>query len=125
MKMLDANMILRFLLCDNMDMSNTVKNLIEKYPVIITNEVVAEVVYVLSKVYNLERKKISSALLSFLNIKHINPTEPDVVKTGLNLYSDYNLDFVDCILCAYHIECRYDICTFDKKLLKLIKKFET
>ena len=122
MKILDANMILRFLLRDNIEMSNTVKTIIENNVVMITNEVIAEVVYVLSKVYHLERTVIASSLLQFLNIRHIAPTEANVLKNGIQLYGEYNLDFVDCLMCAYHMTYGYEVCTFDKKLLKLIQK---
>ncbi|MBR3623534.1 MAG: PIN domain-containing protein, partial [Selenomonadaceae bacterium] len=51
----DANMILRYILEDNEKMADEVEEYIALYNVVITLEVVAEVVYVLRKVYCAER----------------------------------------------------------------------
>ena len=47
MVMLDANMILRYLLNDNQEMADRAERYLEDGDVIVTIEVVAEVVYVL------------------------------------------------------------------------------
>lgn len=58
-KILDANMILRFLLRDNEEMADTAENLIDNNAVLLTLEVAAEVVFVLQKVYKQERSRIA------------------------------------------------------------------
>lgn len=83
-----------------------------------TIEVVAEVVYVLKGVYGLDRKMISNALLRFLPL--VNCQNEDVLKLGLETFAAESLDFVDCVLYAYHRIGNAQIATFDKKLLKLI-----
>ena len=122
MKILDANMILRYLINDNIEMADYVENLIETAEVLILPEVIAEVVYVMTKVYKLERSNTANGIIEFLKTDNVKTNCNNVIKKGLKLYGENNLDFVDCLLCAYHTESGYEICTFDKKLIKTIKK---
>ncbi len=66
MKLLDANMILRFLLNDNPEMSIKAKEIIENEIVSVTTEVIAEVVYVLNSFYKFERIEVAEAVTGFL-----------------------------------------------------------
>ena len=75
---------------------------------------------VLSGVYHQERTAISSGLQQFLKIKNVTTNCGNTISTALRLYMENRLDFVDCLLCAYHMEYQHEICTFDKKLNRLI-----
>lgn len=118
MQMLDTNMVLRYLLNDNKEMADEAERIIKNGSVLLTTEVVAEVVYVLKGVYSIERKQIASCLLEFLS--EVRISEEQVVRLGLEIYAEQNLDFVDCILFAYNRVKGYKIRTFDKKLQKLL-----
>ena len=118
MVMLDANMILRYLLDDNPEMAEKAEEYINTGEVFVTIEVVAEVVYVLKGVYTLERDKISQNIRAFLEI--VGCRDREVLDLALETYAERNLDFVDCVLYAYHKNKGIDIATFDKKLLKLL-----
>ena len=120
MEMLDANIILRFLLNDNEKMADEAEKIIRGGTAQVTIEVIAEVVYVLKGVYSIERDTIKSSLLDFLS--EVQTTEPEVMKLGLKTYAEHNLDFVDCILYAYNRVKGYGIKTFDKKLKQLLEK---
>lgn len=112
-KLIDANVILRHLLRD-------VENQSEQARIIIaggahtTTEVLAEVVYVLQGVYQVPREKIKTALSALLG--EILTDHVDVIIKALTLYSDENLDFVDCVLIARACILGDDVFTFDKKL---------
>ena len=82
----------------------------------------AEVVYVLQKVYIIERKEICSGLKVFLDGETVNTNDVKVIKTALDTYSDINIDFVDAILYAQSKINNKKIYTFDKKLKKLMNK---
>ena len=118
MVMLDANMILRYLLNDNKDMADKAEQYIEAGDVFVTVEVVAEVVYVLKGVYSMGRDKIANAIKGFLKIVLCPAT--DILNLALDTYAKNNLDFVDCVLYAYHRIRGMEIATFDRKLLKLM-----
>ncbi len=122
MKILDANMVLRFLVRDNEEMTKKVIELLDTGHCLFTNEVAAEVVYVLGGIYKLNRADISKAMLTFLEVNGVVSTEYDVMSMGLKLFGETSFDFVDCLLIAYDFQYGYEVCTFDKKLAKYIQK---
>jgi len=61
MLLIDANAILRYILCDNEKMAVQVEDLLEKRMVNLRNEVLAEVVYVLNKVYSIKNYFLKSS----------------------------------------------------------------
>ena len=118
MILLDANYILRFLLKDNTEMSEIAKECIANNTCKIIPEVLAEVVFVLLKVYKVTKKDIKESLTSILESEKILIDDKSAMILSLEMFEDKNLDFVDCILCAK--SNKYVIKTFDKKLNKCI-----
>ena len=112
-KLIDANVILRHLLRDVEDQSEQARIIIAG-GAYTTTEVLAEVVYVLQDVYQVPREKIKTALSALLG--EILTDHVDVIIKALTLYSDENLDFVDCVLIARACILGDDVFTFDKKL---------
>lgn len=55
MEIVDANILLRYLLKDHDKMHRVAKSIIEHRKVFTPNEVIAETVYVLEKVYDIPR----------------------------------------------------------------------
>ncbi|MBQ1239677.1 MAG: PIN domain-containing protein [Ruminococcus sp.] len=120
MILFDANMILRYLLNDDPDMAKKAEQFIIAGDVFVTIEVIAEVVYVLKGVYHLDRQTTADTVLTFLSL--VNCQEHDILETALHTYATHNLDFVDCVLFAYHKARNIQIATFDKKLLHLLNQ---
>lgn len=123
MVMLDANIILRYLLNDDEQMAAEAEMVIKNVPVQVNIEIFAEVVYVLKGVYHIDRAEIGQCLLGFLS--EVRTPEPEVLKLGIETYARQNLDFQDCILYAYHKVKGFEIKTFDKKLSKLLQQGDT
>lgn len=119
MKIIDANVILRYILNDIPDMSLTAKEIITQNDVFVPTEVLAEVVYVLTGVYSIPREKTGSILGEFLD--EVKTTDQTVLKKALQTFAKTSLDFVDCILYAYHTISGHDIVSFDKKLNALLR----
>jgi len=119
MIILDANYILRFLLKDDLKMYEIAKDTIISNECMILNEVLAEVVFVLLKVYNIEKKIISETLINFIQQKNILVEDKQVLINSFNIFQSKNLDFIDSILCAKSKD--NVIMTFDKKLNKYIQ----
>jgi len=119
MIILDANYILRFLLKDDLKMYEIAKDTIISNECMILNEVLAEVVFVLLKVYNIEKKIISETLINFIQQKNILVEDKQVLINSFNIFQSKNLDFIDSILCAKSKD--NVIMTFDKKLNKCIQ----
>lgn len=120
MKIVDANVILRYLLNDVEEMSEKAIQSLEYQQIFIPNEVVAEVVYVLEKVYKLKRDVIAKTLSELLLYSNISFVDSKVVKEALDLYGSKKLDFVDTLLYGYSKIGNYSIITFDKQLDKLL-----
>ncbi len=113
---LDANAILRYLLGDIPAQYEQVKEIISYRQCITSLEVIAEVVYVLTGIYSVNRKECAKALHTFS--KEIIILYPDVLKFALCEFESGSLDFVDCLICGYHEVFGIDVVTFDKKLSK-------
>ena len=117
MPILDANVILRYLLQDIPEQAEEARKTILA-GASTTIEVLAEVVYVLSSLYGADRNLISDTLCDF--ILEVDIPGKASVRYALKLYSSTRLDFVDCILAGYHHVAGMDIVTFDKKLQRCL-----
>ncbi len=115
---IDTNYIIRYLIDDNEEMATIAEEAIMHKNIYISNEVLAEVVYVLNGVYGYSREKISSVLLELIEFDNIETNDKSIVLSAFKIYAEKKLDFVDCILCAYAIVD--EILTFDKKLMKCV-----
>ncbi len=117
MKLIDANVILRYLLNDHEEMSTTAREAIE-LGACTTVEVLAEVVYVLKGVYKAERSEIAEWLSAFLD--EIVMENKQAIYYALRVYGETSLDFVDCVLIGYNRILGREILSFDKKLNRLL-----
>lgn len=116
-KLIDANVILRYLLGDHPQISAEAQTVIDNGAFTLT-EVIAEVVYVLKGVYKIEREEIGRTLIDFLD--EVAVENQEVICEALALFSESSLDFVDCILVARHRVLGDEVVSFDKKLNKLL-----
>lgn len=121
MQIVDANIILRYLLKDDKTQFIQAKLILEKNEIFIPFEITAEVVYVLEKVYSISREEISATLSKLFTYHNLSFLNKKLVLKALEFYSYYKLDYADSLLCAYKTIERYEIFTFDKKLLRVLK----
>lgn len=120
-KHLDANAFLRYLLNDIPAQAEAARDVIDSGAAILTNEVLAEIVYVLDKVYGLTRQKIADALEGV--VKEVQCEDRELVLGALSAYRvNRKLDIVDSILAARHRLRQIEVLTFDKDLLKQMEK---
>ena len=120
MVIFDTNAILRYVLQDNHDMAEIVEQQLSKYVCCIPIEVIAEVVYVLSKVYRIERKTLAQIVLDVTDTDKISVVQKHLVEYALKVYASSSLDFVDCLLIGYAKKNGHTVFTFDKKLQKYL-----
>ena len=122
MKIADANIILRYLLNDNEDLSEKAAAIIENNEILLPNEVIAEIVYVLEKVYKVKNEEISDILLELFKYTNIIVNDIEVLEEAFLLFGKRRLDFVDTLLYAYNKAKGYQVYTFDKKLNRLFEE---
>ena len=120
MVILDTNSILRFLLKDNLEKADIVMKTITEQSCFIPIEVVAELVYVLTKVYKIERTTVSTTIKDFFEINNINVFKKEIICFALNLFANTKLDFVDSLLISYSKIENYEVLTFDSELKKYL-----
>ena len=118
MTLVDTNVILRYLLNDIPEQADKAAAIIESGAFTLP-EIIAEVIYVLIKLYNIPRKEIESIILPIFDEISIENT--DMITTAVSLYSETKFDFVDCIIIARKKILGEDVFTFDKKLANRLK----
>jgi len=111
---IDTNYIVRYLVNDDIEMAEIAEKILTTKNVFISNEILAEVVYVLLGVYKISKIDIANQLFELINFENISVSNYEVVKKAFDIFKTKNLDFVNCLLCAY--SKNDEIITFDKKL---------
>lgn len=120
MKIVDANILLRYLLNDHADHYEQAVGIIEGLNVYIPFEVFAEVVYVLEKLYNVPRGAVNVALRTLISYENISTYDKDVLEKALQIFHKKKIDFVDSLLLGYNHVKKYKVYSFDKGLNKLL-----
>lgn len=119
--LLDANAVLRYLLEDVVEQTEVVEQAVIDGAEV-TIEVLAEVVYVLEGVYDVQRQRIRETLSVLLG--EVTYRDQKVVAEALSLFTASHLDFIDCVLAAQHNVGGRRVLTFDKQLLRLMDKLD-
>jgi predicted nucleic-acid-binding protein len=122
MAIADANIILRYVLDDHPELSRQATEIIENNFVTLPIEVACEVVFVLQKVYEIEREIIQEILGDLIQNNLIFLEQRELLLKALDCYSKTRFDFVDCLLWAYQEVEGESIFTFDRKLEKYLQR---
>jgi predicted nucleic-acid-binding protein len=123
--LIDANIVLRYLLSDNDELSPQAADIIDNNIVELPIEALCEVVFVLTRVYNTPRKNIRESLEDFFDKTATILPNREAVLEGIRFFGKTKLDFVDCILAGYCSKENAEIRTFDNGLQRLLEKIKT
>jgi predicted nucleic acid-binding protein len=125
---LDANIILRYLLQDN-------KEQVEKANELFTSQnnsklwvhslIIAEVYYVLVKVYELSKIQASTQLATFCAAELIHCIEKQILLSTFALNKKYGLGFADSFGIVFCLEHNLQFVSFDKKANSLYEKLKS
>lgn len=121
MLLVDANIVLRYILNDHPELSARAAEVLEQHEASLPIEVACEVVYVLQKVYHVPREQIQVKLCALLDERLITVEKTEVLRQALLAYCTKNLDIVDALLWAYHSVDHHQVVTFDEKLSKCLE----
>lgn len=117
----DTNILVRLIVKDDsVQAARAAKALVEKCsekdPGFVNCIVLAEVSWVLSRVYKYSREEIAQAIEKLLQVKEFQVQNADEVCEALNIYQTHRIDFSDAFLSAINkaMGCTETI-TFDKK----------
>jgi predicted nucleic-acid-binding protein len=120
-KIVDANVVLRYLLADVPTLFTRSEQILETEAVYLPFEVLAEVVYVLDKVYAVSRTEISASLTELVKYPTVSTYNAEVVIISLKTYAESSLDIVDSLLCGYRSVQGAEVVSFDKQLNKRLE----
>lgn len=100
---LDTNVILRYLLCDNEEMFRKANDFLERVRVggrkaVVPDCVLTECVYVLMKFYEVPRGETAEKLQDILRYKGMVSPDRDTLIDALELFKKSSVDIVDCIV---------------------------
>lgn len=123
----DTNVIVRYLVADDPAMHGKAKDFFDKVKhgavkAVILESVIAECMYVLTKIYKAPRDRAAGSLIDILRYKGIANADQQELIRALTLCSEEDLDIVDCILCAKAESADNHLFTFDADLNKLMPR---
>jgi predicted nucleic acid-binding protein len=129
--LLDANVLVRFLVQDDPKQSAAATALFEKaerreivlHPEALT---VAESVYVLLGPYGRNRTEVVNVLLAIIQNAGVETMDEDVVADALRRFAAFNVDFSDAWMAARAAQQGRAVASFDRDFAKFkdIKRFE-
>jgi predicted nucleic-acid-binding protein len=126
-KLVDTNVILRYLLRDDEGLFQKAYATLERARtgeerIIILESVLTECIYILLKVYKIDRSAIAEKLRGLLYYKGVvNPDKKDLIDS-IDLFGQTKLSFVDCRLSARARNNALPLITFDERLKRFSKK---
>ena len=120
---LDANVVLRFLLADEPNQSPKARalfTLAEEGGVRLrlSHVAVAELVWVLSSFYEFSHAEVGTKLRSLLLHKGVEIDEQSVILNALDRFARVNVDFPDCYAAALAASCATSLTSYDRDFRK-------
>lgn len=120
MAFVDTNILLRWLLGDHQELSAKAEELIQRAKpgsLIVTDIIVAEIVYVLRSTGR-DRQQTSEALLLIRRTTALKYENDELMTEIIDLLTAISLDFADCYLLVRAKREKMNLETFDKALRK-------
>ena len=123
----DTNTIVRYLVGDDHALYAKAKEFFDKVKnggvkAVILESVIAECVYVLTKIYRVPRDKVAGSLIDILRYKGIVNDDRQELIRALSLFAEQGLDIVDTMLYAKATAAGDRLFSFDADLNKLARR---
>jgi predicted nucleic acid-binding protein len=120
---IDANVLIRFLRADHPEHFQRARSLFQEAEIgnlrlVLLSSVLAEVVYVLTSVYQCERSTLHQTLEPFLVHGGIECPEKEVLQDAMQRFAATNLDYMDCYIAAYSVANQLGVSSFDRDFRK-------
>ena len=121
----DTNMFIRFFTSnpeEQSEMANRffIKVSLKEAELFVCDIVISEIVYVLERVYKVNRNEIYEKIHSILNMENIIIENRSIIVTALNYYKDKNINFNDAYIASHAIKNNINkVFTFDNDFKKI------
>ena len=122
-KILDTNIIIRFLTRDNLVLTEKAEKIFKnakKKQLVIPDFILTEIVWVLLSFYELKKNKVVEKLEGMLSFDKFDLNR-QVLKKAIDVYRNNNIFFVDAYLWVLSQSKNCKLVTFDKRLAALNK----
>jgi|SRR5579872_2244496 len=126
---LDTNVLVRYIVQDDLKQSQTATDFIQKNcsmasPGFINSLVLCELVWVLESAYEYSRDDIAKVIEKILRTRQFQIHEPEFMWSSLQKYKEKIADFSDCYIASINAQagCKHTV-TFDKKAARLKNMF--
>lgn len=122
----DTNLFIRYFTNDIPSQAERVEKLFLKAErgeaKLSTNElIIAEIVWVLEAVYNVEKAVICDIVQAMLNMRNLEIPNKSYINEAAEIYKDKNIDFIDAYtVCYMKGKSIKKLASFDKKHMKRI-----
>ncbi len=123
---LDTNVVIRYLVQDDLEQSTIATTFIEQKctetkPGFICHIVLCEVIWVLKTCYQVPKEKLVDIIQVLMETKQLSIQEPQVAWEALQVYQESTADFSDALLARVNQSkgCEYTV-SFDVKAIKLL-----
>lgn len=118
--LIDTNIVIRFLTKDHEEFSEKSAEIFKKIEngeirAKITESVLAEIVYVITKIYGKDREFTANTIKKILDLKGIVNRDKSQLKKALNIFTNQKIDIVDSLLLSRAKQC-LGVLSFDKDL---------
>lgn len=125
--LIDANVILRYLLADHAELHRQAKALLDDVRIghrhiIVPESVLAECVYVMQRLYQVPRTEIAAALDGLLGYRGVAGADVPVLRRALAVYGSTRLGFADALLAARAEAMSLPVVTFDQALERFLTR---
>ncbi|MCU0491178.1 MAG: type II toxin-antitoxin system VapC family toxin [Chloroflexaceae bacterium] len=124
-RLIDANIILRFLLGDDAGQSPRCHALFARVEqghetVYLPEVALSDVIWTLRSYYKWPKPQIKQFVLALLAMEALTMQRKAVVLTAISFFCDYNVDFSDALIAAEGLELGLvEVYTFDKDFKRL------
>jgi predicted nucleic-acid-binding protein len=120
----DTNILIRYLTRDDEALYVRSKEFFDKVKegskrAVILESVIAECLYLLTKIYKVPKNKAAESLIDILHYKGIANHDQKELIRALTLFSEWNIDIVDCILCVKAAGLDTSLFSFESELNKM------
>ncbi|MDW7730373.1 MAG: PIN domain-containing protein [Bacillota bacterium] len=125
LKLIDANIILRFLTNDEPNQAAACAKLLKRVEqnleeVYIADLVMADIVWTLEKYYKVEKQKIREIVSRILALAGLKCSSKNTFLEALDIYADHNIDWTDAFVIAQMFAAgRQEIYSYDRDFDKV------
>ncbi len=124
-RVIDANIILRFLTNDEPVMAKRCQDLLKKAEanleaVFLPDIILSDIIWTLEKFYKKHKAEIKALILPIIGLRGIRCQSKDRIRKALTIYTDNNVDWTDALVASWMLSGKQkEFYSFDQDFDKI------